>query len=66
MATPSSVPAFSDQARMSLDGAMKMLQAGGTPDEVARAHAMATLGVGYSILAVFQQLPNLAPLQMDG
>jgi len=59
MATSSSVPDFSQQARMALDGAMKMLQEGATPDEVARAHAMATLGVGYSIMAVLQYLPRL-------
>jgi hypothetical protein len=58
MATPSSVPDFSMQARMALDGAMKTLQEGEETD-VARAHAMATLGVGYSVLAIFQQFPTL-------
>ncbi len=62
MSTPSSVPNYTLEARKALEDAATVLQGNVSSAEVARAQALATLGVGYSILAVFQQLPNLQQL----
>jgi hypothetical protein len=59
MATASSVPDYSLKAREALSQAEKVLMHGSPPSaEIARAQAFGMLGVGYAILAVFQQLPQ--------